>query len=161
MKIRTDREECRVIIDSREQLPWDLSPLDARVGTLQTGDYALLDFPSAISIERKELSDFIGCCGHGRERFQRELDRLRAYDSHAVIIEASWQHLEAGEWRSKIKPQSVLQSISSWLSQGNNIVLAGDRQMAERIARSMLFFAFKHRIEPVKRILKDLKKVGK
>ncbi len=161
MRIKTDLTDCRVVIDTREQLPWDLQPLQVTRGTLSTGDYGLYDFPSAISIERKELSDFIGCCGHGRERFQRELDRLRAYESHSVIIEASWQHLEAGEWRSKIKPQSVLQSISSWLSQGHNIVLAGDRQMAERIARSMLFFAFKHRIEPVKRVIKDLKKIKK
>ena len=155
MKIRTDREECRVVIDTREQTPWNLEPLQVGRGTLPTGDYALLDFPEAISIERKELSDFIGVIGHGRERFERELMRLKAYDASMVIVEASWQDLEAGDWRSKIKPNVVLQSIASWVSQGHCIILAGDREMAERIARSALFFAYRRKIEPVKRILKE------
>ena len=155
MKIRTDREECRVVIDTREQTPWNLEPLQVGRGTLPTGDYALLDFPEAISIERKELSDFIGVVGHGRERFERELMRLKAYDASMVIVEASWQDLEAGRWRSKIKPNVVLQSIASWVSQGHNIILAGDREMGERIARSALFFAYRRKIEPVKRILKE------
>lgn len=155
MKIRTDREEVRVVIDTREQTPWNLEPLQAKKGTLPTGDYGLLDFPEAISIERKELSDFISVIGHGRERFERELMRLKAYEASMVIVEASWQDLEAGDWRSKIKPNVVLQSIASWVSQGHNIILAGDRQMAERIARSALFFAYRRKVLPVKRIIKE------
>lgn len=155
MKIRTDREECRIVVDTREQNPWNLEPLQAKKGTLPTGDYGLLDFPEAISIERKELSDFISVIGHGRERFERELMRLKAYDASMVIVEASWQDMEAGNWRSKIKPNVVLQSIASWVSQGHCIILAGDREMAERIARSALFFAYRRKIEPVKRILKE------
>jgi hypothetical protein len=81
--------------------------------------------------------------------------RLKAYEASMVIVEASWQDLEAGEWRSKIKPNVVLQSIASWISQGHCIILAGDREMAERIARSALFFAYRRKIEPVKRILKE------
>jgi ERCC4-type nuclease len=144
-----------VVIDTREQTPWNLEPLQAKKGTLPTGDYGLLDFPEAISIERKELSDFIGVVGHGRERFERELMRLKAYEASMVIVEASWQDLEAGDWRSKIKPNVVLQSIASWVSQNHNIILAGNREMAERIARSALFFAYRRKIEPVKRILKE------
>jgi len=155
VKIRTDREECRVVIDTREQTPWDLEPLQVGRGTLPTGDYSLLDFPEAIAIERKELSDFISVIGHGRDRFERELMRLKAYEASMVIVEASWQDLEAGEWRSKIQPNVVLQSIASWVSQGHNIILAGDREMSERIARSALFFAYRRKVEPVKRILKQ------
>ncbi|MDA7514311.1 ERCC4 domain-containing protein [bacterium] len=144
-----------MVVDTREQTPWNLEPLQVGRGTLPTGDYSLLDFPEAISIERKELSDFIGVIGHGRERFERELMRLKAYEASMVIVEASWQDLEAGDWRSKIKPNVVLQSIASWVSQGHNIILAGDREMGERIARSALFFAYRRKIEPVKRILKE------
>ena len=154
INIKTDQAECCVIIDKREQLPWNLEPLTCQAGTLQTGDYSLLDFPNEISIERKELSDFVGCVGGGRERFERELERLKAYRVHAVIVEASWQDLAEGNWRSKLTSQTVLRSLSSWLSQGNVIIPAGNREMSERIARSMLWFAFKHKIEPVKRVIK-------
>ena len=161
MKIRTDREECRVVIDTREQTPWDLEPLQVGRGTLPTADYGLLDFPEAIAIERKELSDFISVVGHGRERFERELMRLKAYEASMVIVEASWQDLERGEWRSKITPNVVLQSIASWISQNHNIILAGNREMAERIARSALFFAYRRKVQPVKRVLKEQLKQSK
>jgi ERCC4-type nuclease len=161
VKIKTDREECRVVIDTREQTPWDLEPLQVGRGTLPTADYGLLDFPEAIAIERKELSDFISVIGHGRDRFERELMRLKAYEASMVIVEASWADLEAGEWRSKITPNVVLQSIASWISQGHNIILAGDREMAQRISRSALFFAYRRKVEPVKRVLKEQLKQSK
>ena len=161
VKIRTDREEVRVVIDSREQLPWDLAPLDARIGTLATGDYGLLDFPGEVSIERKELSDFIGCIGHGRPRFQRELDRLKGFNSHCVIIEASYADLREGNWRSKVTPHMVMQSICSWTAKGNSFVLAGDRETAQELAKSILYHAFKNRIEPAKRVIKTLTKKAK
>ena len=154
-KITPRQSDCVVIADSREQIPWKLDPLPIEPGKLTTGDYALRDFPNEIAIERKELSDFVACCGRERDRFERELERLRGYRSHAVIIEASWYELAAGEWRSKLKPQTVLQSLSSWMSAGSLILPAGDRAMAERIARSMLWFAYKHRVEPVRRVIKQ------
>ena len=154
-RISPHKSDCVVVVDSREQRPWSLNPLPTEPGTLTTGDYALRDFPNEVAIERKELSDFVACCGHGRDRFQRELERLKGYRSHAVIIEASWHELAAGEWRSKLKPQTVLRSLSSWMSAGSLILPAGDRAMAERIARSMLWFAYKHRVEPVRRIIKQ------
>lgn len=153
-KITPSQSDCIVVADTREKRPWSLDPLPTEPGTLKSGDYALRDFPNEIAIERKELSDFVACCGHGRDRFQRELERLKGYRVHAVIIEAGWDDLGAGEWRSKLKPQTVLQSITSWLSAGSVIIAGGDRYMAQRIARSMLWFAYKHRVEPVRRILK-------
>ena len=61
-----------VICDSREQRPFDLTPLKMKTGTLATGDYALDAAPDYVVIERKSASDLLGCIGHGRERFERE-----------------------------------------------------------------------------------------
>jgi hypothetical protein len=37
-------ELCKVEVDTREQLPWDLSPLTMVTTTRQTADYGLVDF---------------------------------------------------------------------------------------------------------------------
>ena len=87
-----------VIIDSREQIGWTFD-CDTMKETLETGDYSLMGFMEYIRIERKELGDFIGCLGAGRDRFKRELQRLKSYDYKAVIIECNASDIEKGNWR--------------------------------------------------------------
>ena len=55
-------ESICVAVDSREQQPWNLAPLQTESGTLQTGDYALAGdgWRDLIRIERKSLADLIG-----------------------------------------------------------------------------------------------------
>ena len=62
-------EQFTAIIDSREQNPLDVSPLQAITGTLVTGDYSIQGLESVIAIERKSLDDLLGCCGRERKRF--------------------------------------------------------------------------------------------
>ena len=101
------------VIDTREQRPYKLEP--ARVETMETGDYAVSDSPGFV-IERKELKDFLACCGRQRTRFESELERLRDdfEDSH-IIIEASLPVIAAGNYEhSRINPRSVMASIRTW-----------------------------------------------
>lgn len=134
-------EHVIAIVDSREQLPFVLDPLRTREGTLQSGDYSIVGLTDRIAIERKSLSDLVACCGIERLRFQRELERLRAYETRAVIVEASWSDLEAGEWRSQMTAQSVLASVLGWICYGVPFVMAGDRVRAQQYCAKMLFLA--------------------
>ena len=131
--------DVTAITDTREQLPFVLEPMQVETGTLQFGDYSVKGLETQLSIERKSLSDFVTCCGRERERFQRELNALRGYPTSAIIIESDWQTIEAGDWRSKITPASVMGSITSWISQGHCIILGGNRVMSQKICRSILF----------------------
>ncbi len=133
-----------VIVDSREQLPWCLDPLRVEVATLQTADYSILGLEDLVALERKSLPDLVACCGRERERFERELDRLRAYPHRAVVVEASWAAIGAGGWLGLVTPKVVLSSIASWTSDGVPIVLAGDRAGAEDYARRFLFSCARH-----------------
>ena len=66
---RTQRDNFTIIIDSREQTPWDFTNgPECERGTLSTGDYSIKGLEDFIAIERKELEDFIGCCGRQRDR---------------------------------------------------------------------------------------------
>ena len=131
-----------IIIDRREQRPWVFHNLQSEPGSLTTGDYSVLGLEHLINIERKSLDDLLGCIGNHRDRFKRELARLRGFRFRALVIEASHADLEAGQWRSQIKPASVLGSLAAWTAQYSLPVwLAGDHEAAARFAERYLYQA--------------------
>ena len=132
-------ESVRVIVDSREQNPWDLSPLSTVAGSLDTGDYALADLPGLVAIERKSPGDFLSCCGSERERFERQLQRLRAYPHRLVVVECGWRYLQRGEWRSKITPKSVVGSTLGWMAAGVPFLFAESHERAQEHVSRFLY----------------------
>jgi DNA excision repair protein ERCC-4 len=138
-------EDVVAIVDSREQLPFDLAPLRTVQGSLPTGDYSVVGLESVIAIERKSLSDLLGCVGSERERFDREVQRLLAYPSRLLLIETSWGDLEAGEWRSQVTPAAAVGSVLGWIAMGLPVILAGDRERAQRYAARFLFTVARRR----------------
>ena len=126
---RREREKQRfsctdftVIRDTREQHPYEFRGLKGASGaelivkvadrTLKSGDYSIEGMESRVSIERKSLADLYSTLTHGRERFERELDRLRSYDFSKVVIEASWlQIARCPPPGSQVLPKSILRSI--------------------------------------------------
>jgi ERCC4-type nuclease len=128
-----------IVVDSREQDPWTFPNLPSEVGTLDTGDYSVRGLEHLISVERKSLSDLLGCIGTHRDRFKRELQRLRGYRFRLLVIEADVATLEAGKWRSKIKPASVLGSLAAWTAQFDLPVwLGGDHETSGNFAEKFL-----------------------
>ena len=106
-----------VVVDSREQNPWSFANLPSEPGSLATGDYSIRGLEHLIAVERKNLDDLLACVGIHRDRFKRELQRLKAYRFRALIVEASYGDLEDGRWRSKIQPAAVLGSLAAWQAQ--------------------------------------------
>jgi len=133
-----------VLVDSRERAAWDLRPLRVEVATLPTGDYSIRGLTDLVALERKSLPDLAACCGRERERFERELDRLRAYPSRAVVVEASWAEIGAGGWPGMVTPKTVLSSIASWTASGIPFALCGDRQGGADFAKRFLMACARH-----------------
>ena len=129
-----------VIIDNREQNLWEFSNLPSERATLDTGDYSIRNLTHLVAVEHKSLPDLLGCIGAERARFKRELQRLRAYRFRALVIEASYEDIQRGEWRSKVHPNAVAGSLAGWMAQYSlPIVLAGDREAAARFAERYLY----------------------
>jgi len=157
--------EFVVLVDSREQAPWQFhgiftdtpgkppKPLvvRTRIATLRTGDYSIEKAhaaaqghpgtPHACAIERKSLADLWGTLGAGRERFERELQRLSQLDRAVVIVEAGWPDILGNASGhpaelSRLTRKAVLHSIIAWQIEYPQIqwILAGNRAIAERIA---------------------------
>lgn len=106
-------QPLRIIQDSREQAPFRFEgfPAVVEVAGLDAGDYSLAGFERRVAIERKSLPDLVACLGVERERFARELARLRGYDCAAIVIEASADDLRAGHFRAKLNPEAAWQSV--------------------------------------------------
>lgn len=131
-----------IIADTREGLPYSFSGYAAIVerGTLESGDYSILGFEDRISIERKTIDDLIGCLmGDNRERFERELGRLRAYDFAAVVCECTLDDLRRGRYRSDMNPKSAIQSVIAFMARYRlPFVFATDRAGGEMVTFSLL-----------------------
>ncbi len=104
-----------IIVDSREQEPLPLSRLQAVRGTLTTGDYSVVGLEQLFSIERKSISDLVGCCmGDQRQRFGRELCRLRGCRFRRLLIVGTEEDILQANYRSAIKPQAVIATLCAF-----------------------------------------------
>lgn len=132
----------KIIIDTREQSPFSFSKFECEVvpGTLATGDYSLTGLEDRVAVERKSLDDLLGCLvGDGRERFERELTRSRGLDAFAVVVEASFQDMAEGRYRSRMQPHAALQSVLAFqVRYGSPFIWAGTRAGAEYAAYHFL-----------------------
>ncbi len=152
-------EAITVAIDTREQLPFEVSPMKSITTTLATGDYSIVGLTHCIAVERKSLDDFIACVGQERERFDREIQRLLAYECRAVIVEASWGQLEVGGWRSRVTPAAAIGSALGWIAKGVPVVMAGGRQRAQDFAKRILFLAAKRRWREARELITSIDEV--
>jgi len=145
-------EDITAIIDTREQTPLDLSPIKSERAALATGDYSIKGLEDYISIERKSLSDLVGCIGNDRSRFERELMRLKAYETRAVVVEANWSDLVEGRWKSKLKPRSATGSVLSWIEFGIPFLFVGDHAGAADAVSRLLWFSANRRFRMLRSI---------
>ena len=137
-----------VVIDSREQAPYafgkphrrELADGGTIVSGLGEGDYApMLDgelLPARI--ERKSLGDLYGVVGHGRERFEAELERLRPFRSW-LVIEATCEQVRAGYERSRISGEAAFASVLCWsVKHGIAPIFAGSWKMGNAVCARIL-----------------------
>lgn len=121
-----------VLIDTREQRPYAFAQPFRTVcsgtkstraphavrstrGTLRSGDYSLVGFEATVAVERKSKDDLFSTLGAGRERFERELERLSSMEFAAVVVEAELSEIFAfPPDRSQLDPKTILASVVAW-----------------------------------------------
>jgi DNA excision repair protein ERCC-4 len=138
------------LIDTREQLPLCLAPLRTERATLATGDYTARGFEDEVCIERKSLDDLLACVGRERERFERELHRMLAFPIRVLLIEASWDDIDRGGWRSQVTVSQVSGSLVGWSAMGLQIALVGSHERAGVYASRLLYTVARRRYEQLR-----------
>jgi ERCC4-type nuclease len=140
-----------VAIDTREQHPYafesittgiDCRPVEVRTerATLASGDYSIVGHERAVAVERKSLNDLYGTLTAGRDRFERELDRLSALSFSVVVIEATWGEIaKPPMFATKVNPASIVGTIHAWQQRYPTRWLACDnRHWAEQATYHVL-----------------------
>ena len=103
-----------ILADTREQLPYPFTAtVDVARVALPEGDYSVLGLEGRVAVERKSLADLVGSLTAGHERFTRELVRLQTYQFARVLIEADVAEILRHEYRSQIKPVSLMRMVCS------------------------------------------------
>jgi len=134
----------RIVIDTREQLPYDFKNIDPPPATIRkalaSGDYSLEGYENDIAIERKTKSDAYGTFGKGRARFERELERLSKYEFAAVVIESEWLDLIRNmPARSRLNPKTIFVSVIAWSQRfGVHFFTVPGRAFAEKLTFRLL-----------------------
>ena len=144
-------KEFKVIIDTREREPWDFSEEELctsqEVRKLDTGDYTIEGLEEKLCIERKgSLVEFAN--NVVQDRFWAEMDRMLSFPLRFLILEFSLPSLlnyPAGLGlaqrildKIKITPSFLLKNIAKLqLQYGVNVIFAGNRYAAEKIALTL------------------------
>lgn len=153
----------RVVVDTREQLPWHFTgitqpapstgepvPVIVPLVTdraLASGDYSLDGFEQLIAVERKSQSDFVTSITAGRERFEREFERLAVIGSAPavlgetprgaahVVVECDWLELLNLPETSQVSPRAIVGTVAAWSQRyGVHFWFLPGRRAAERFA---------------------------
>lgn len=130
-----------IVVDTREQTPW-VFPVElatVRRGTLNAGDYAL-DGDYNFAIERKSLDDYVGTVSRDWDRFQRELDRMRAaqFPALVVIVEGGLLQIILGQYNGATLPKFIIKRTAQLIMQGCAVVFADNPETAAGMAYRIL-----------------------
>jgi DNA excision repair protein ERCC-4 len=128
-----------LIVDSREQRPYDFQGHDVQVEGLPVGDYSVSGGEGLVAVERKSLDDLIGSLTSGRARFERELYKMRALDYRALVIEATLSDIVNGRYRSQMNSKAVVQTLVAFsIRYDLPVWFCGDRVAGRMITESLL-----------------------
>jgi ERCC4-type nuclease len=127
-----------VLIDTRESAGGPPLPKGCvyRSYALETGDYSTPALLGIATIERKTPSDFCSTVTHGRERFDREVERMQAYEWKAVVVEGSFDDCLVDR---AVHPSSLVGSVASLYARHDiPCFFAGNAARAGRLIAGLL-----------------------
>lgn len=118
--------------------------------TLPNGEVYSLE--NLVSIERKmDLTELCGCYCQSRKRFEREF--IRAKDANAkvylLIENASWEKAYSGLYRSKMRPESLVASITAWLARYRCQLIFCKEETSGKLIHDILYREMKEALEGI------------
>src|SRR5271170_645237 len=107
-----------ILVDTREQCPLPFRGFTTERAGLKTADYSCIasgaDLRDIVAIERKSVGDLLGCIGGGRDRFERELERLAQIKFRALVIEGTLTEVVEATADRRLTPSQVVGSVLAW-----------------------------------------------
>lgn len=123
--------EFQIIRDSREQRPYSFDGAEPPTVALPTGDYSLRGYEDLVTVERKELSDFVKSVITDRKRFLNVVKRMELFPFRCLVLEGSLEDFTAQRYGTGAHPESILGAlISLVIDHAVPVFICGDRQHA-------------------------------
>lgn len=144
-----------VVIDTREQMPLSFIRLKSIRGTLTSGDYSFTGAEDFFAIERKSIADLVSCVtGENRERFERELHRLRGFRFARLLIIGESAQIDRQEYRSNVSPRAVLNSLHAWEARFIPVVFTPTPATAAQQVESWVYWFAREIVESCNDLLR-------
>jgi hypothetical protein len=116
---------------------------------LYTGDYSVRGLEEVFAVERKSLADLAGSLTRERDRFMREMHRLRRYRFPYLLAIGDDMELSRLIAQGRLKLQQVEHSLRAIQSRyGIHVERAYTEEQAARLVETWAFCAWREAIKP-------------
>lgn len=157
-----DFSNFHIIVDTREQHPWNFDRMEKSVSKLDTGDYSLRGMEDIFCIERKgNISEFAN--NITEKRFKDVVDRLSKVKHAFLLLEFNLEDVliyPVGStvpkrmWNKlRISPKFILKHINELQILYNvKVLFCGNASNAEQMALSLMRKIYQYYGQPEKNI---------
>lgn len=151
-ELNAELSKLAMIVDSREQdphcenwfrqnnIPFVRRKLEAGDYSAMLGDYTL---ENDVFVERKaDLTEICGNFTTNRERFEREFTRAKAIGAKPFLLieNDSFDDVYLGNYRSKVKPKSLIGSLLTWQTRYNATILFCSRKNSPKLIYGIMYY---------------------
>lgn len=155
--VKSTLDTFTILVDSREHENLKYHQRLAKFGCpviktkLDFGDYsAQATLPSGVTfsladkaaIERKAgYDELTGNLTTGRDRFKREFERAQAKNAkvYLLIEQATWEKAYRGQYRSQMKPQALVASMTTWMTRYDSPILMCTPEASGQLIYDVLY----------------------
>lgn len=164
IEIEQTLKTMHILVDSREhptdnaKKRWDAFGVPYTRTALKSGDYSAVftlpdkstyDMRNICVVERKMSFGEIcnNFCGQ-RKRFVAEFERLKSAHTKCYLLveEATWEKAYSGNYRSLMKPQALIASLTAWLARYDCVPIFCKAETTSKLIREILYREAKERL---------------
>lgn len=134
-----------LLVDTREQHPFDFSRFEVWFGgiqkkALQLGDYSIAGMENICAVERKDLSDLVHSLTAERSVLVHRLRRMAQVPHRLLVIDAALSQVKSRYAHSGADPNRITQSLIAALAGlGVPFLCAETHELGEEIVASYLY----------------------
>jgi ERCC4-type nuclease len=142
-QLRTPR--ARVVVDTREQNPFDFARFDGWFSgvekkALALGDYSVAGLEESCVVERKDLADLVHSFTTDRGIFVSRLRRMSSYPQRLLVVTSSLSAVKSAYPFSNANPNRIMQSMIALLAGWNlPFVCSETHELGEEVVASYLY----------------------
>jgi ERCC4-type nuclease len=142
-QLKTPR--ARVLVDTREQNPFDFSRFDGWFSgvekkALALGDYSVAGMEESCVVERKDLADLVHSFTAERAVFVSRLRRMSSCPQRLLVVTSPLSTVKSPYPFSKANPNRIMQSLIAILAGWNvPFVCTETHELGEEIVASYLY----------------------